>query len=355
MKKSISFLLAVTLALGLAACGSADRPSVSNVVGPDMISLPLAAEELSTVSDFSDVPTDAWYAEAVAWCRENGIMSGTAADTFSPDGDLTRAMMAAVLYRAEGEPNVSTAPNFADAQAGAWYSNAVAWTSTSGTMQGYGNNTFGVNDPVSREQLATILWRYCGAEVGELPQTPDAGSVSEYARPAVGWAIKHHILTVREGGSFAPHIAATRAEVASALYACLPSRTPQTDTFDPDIPAVYMTTDISPEGLMAAYEALGANPQGKIAVKIASGEPGSNYLRPELIGDFVQSFEDAALVECNTIYGRFRTATAMHYQTAKDHGYLDIADFDVMDEDGFMVLPVEGGSNITENYVGDTL
>ena len=75
---------------------------------------------------------------------------------------------------------------------------------------------------------------------------------------------------------------------------------------------VYMTTDISPEGLMAVYEALGANPQGKIAVKIASGEPGSNYLRPELIGDFVQSFDDVALVECNTIYGRFRTSTSMH-------------------------------------------
>lgn len=342
MKRLTSFLLAVMLALSLMACGSADYPSV-----PDMISLPLATEELSSVSGFSDVPADAGYAEAVAWCRENGIMSGTAADTFSPDGDLTRAMMAAVLYRAEGEPDVSTTPNFVDAQSGAWYSNAVAWASANGTMQGYGNNTFGVNNPVSREQFATILWRYCGAEDGELPQTPDAGSVSEYARPAVGWAIKHHILTVREDGSFVPHTAATRAEVASALYACLPSRTPHTDTPDPDKPTVYMTTNISPEGLMAV-----ANPQGKIAVKIASGEPGSNYLRPELIGDFVQSFEDAALVECNTIYGRFRTATAMHYQTAKDHGYLDIADFDVMDEDGFMALPVEGGSNITENYVG---
>lgn len=121
---------------------------------------------------------------------------------------------------------------------------------------------------------------------------------------------------------------------------------------DNNDPIVYMTTDISPEGLMAVYEALGASPEGKIAVKIASGEPRSNYLRPELIGDFVQSFDDVALVECNTIYGRFRTATAMHYQTAEDHGYLEIADFDVMDEDGFIALPVEGGSNISENYVG---
>lgn len=134
-------------------------------------------------------------------------------------------------------------------------------------------------------------------------------------------------------------------------YSQPPGETPmqQSDSGDS---IVYMTTDISPEGLMAVYEALGASPEGKIAVKIASGEPGSNYLKPELIGDFVQSFDDVALVECNTIYGRFRTATAMHYQTAEDHGYLEIADFDVMDEDGFIALPVEGGSNISENYVG---
>ena len=131
----------------------------------------------------------------------------------------------------------------------------------------------------------------------------------------------------------------------------LSGETPEQQS-DSGAPIVYMTTDISPEGLMAVYEALGASPEGKIAVKIASGEPGSNYLRPELIGDFVQSFDDVALVECNTIYGRFRTATAMHYQTAEDHGYLEIADFDVMDEDGFIALPVEGGSNISENYVG---
>lgn len=268
MKKSISLFLAVTLALSLTACGSADHPSVPDTVEPDMISLPLATEELSSVNGFSDVPVDAWYAEAVAWCRENGIMSGTAADTFSPDGDLTRAMMAAVLYRAEGEPDVSTTPNFADAQSGAWYSNAVAWASANGTMQGYGNNTFGVNNPVSREQLATILWRYCGAEDGKLPQTPDAGSVSEYARPAVGWAIKHHILTVREDSSFAPHTAATRAEVASALYACLPSRTPQTDTPDPDKPAVYMTTDISPEGLMRYMGHLARTRRGESRSKL---------------------------------------------------------------------------------------
>lgn len=117
-------------------------------------------------------------------------------------------------------------------------------------------------------------------------------------------------------------------------------------------PVVYMTTDISAEGLMAVYEALGASPTGNIAVKLSTGEPGSNYLRTDLIGDLVQSFDNPTIVECNTAYGGQRANTAMHYQVAEDHGYTAIADVDIMDENGSMTLPVTGGSNLTENYVG---
>ena len=117
-------------------------------------------------------------------------------------------------------------------------------------------------------------------------------------------------------------------------------------------PVVYMTTDISPEGLMAIYEALGAElPDGNIAVKISTGENGSNYLRPELIGDLVQSV-NGTIVECNTAYGGNRANTAYHMQLAEDHGYTAIADVDIMDADGSMTLPVTGGSRLTENYVG---
>ena len=117
-------------------------------------------------------------------------------------------------------------------------------------------------------------------------------------------------------------------------------------------PAVYMTTDISSQGLVAVYEALQASPEGNIAVKLSTGEPGSNYLRTDLIGDLVQSFEDPTIVECNTAYGGSRSNTAMHYQVAEDHGYTEIADVDIMDEDGSMTLPVTGGTNLEENYVG---
>lgn len=118
-----------------------------------------------------------------------------------------------------------------------------------------------------------------------------------------------------------------------------------------DAPVVYMTTDISSDGLMTIYQALAASPSGKIAVKLSTGEPGSNYLRTDLIGELVQTLE-GTIVECNTAYGGSRANTAMHYQVAEDHGYTAIADVDIMDEDGSMTLPVTGGDNLTENYVG---
>ena len=118
-----------------------------------------------------------------------------------------------------------------------------------------------------------------------------------------------------------------------------------------DTPVVYMTTDISSQGLMNIYQALSASPSGKIAVKLSTGEPGSNYLRTDLIGELVQSLE-GTIVECNTAYGGSRVNTAMHYQVAEEHGYTAIADVDIMDEDASMTLLVEGGDNLTENYVG---
>lgn len=117
-------------------------------------------------------------------------------------------------------------------------------------------------------------------------------------------------------------------------------------------PVVYMTTDISPEGLLSVYEALNWTPTGNVAVKLSTGEPpASNYLRPELIADLVQAV-DGTIVECNTAYGGSRAETAMHYQVAEDHGFTAIADFQILDENGSMTLPVEGGTRLTENYVG---
>lgn len=123
-------------------------------------------------------------------------------------------------------------------------------------------------------------------------------------------------------------------------------------TDNPETAAVYMTTDISPEGMMAVYQALNWTPKGKVAVKLSTGEPpASNYLRPELIKDLVQSV-DGTIVECNTAYGGSRAETEMHLQVAKDHGFTDIATVDILDADGSMSLPVAGGTHLQEDLVG---
>ncbi|MDR3343297.1 MAG: DUF362 domain-containing protein [Treponema sp.] len=115
---------------------------------------------------------------------------------------------------------------------------------------------------------------------------------------------------------------------------------------------VYMTTDISPAGLAAVYEALGLVASGKVAVKISTGEPGGhNFLQPALIGDFVKSV-DGTIVESNTAYGGRRASTAMHYQVARDHGFTAIAPVVILDENGDVALPVTGGTHLKEDFVG---
>lgn len=120
-----------------------------------------------------------------------------------------------------------------------------------------------------------------------------------------------------------------------------------------EAPIVYFTSDISPEGMVAVYKALGWEPAGKVAVKLSTGEPpASNHLRPELIRDLVE-LVDGTIVECNTAYGGSRAETAMHYQVAEDPGFTAIADFQILDEYGSMSLLVEGGNRLSENLVGE--
>ena len=123
------------------------------------------------------------------------------------------------------------------------------------------------------------------------------------------------------------------------------------ETTDAAAPVVYFTKDISPAGLVRAYEALGWKPNGKVGVKISTGESAkTNHLRPALIKDLVQKV-NGTIVECNTAYGGSRATVAMHHQAVKERGYLDIAPFDLLDEEGYMTLPVNG-KVLKEDYVG---
>ena len=121
------------------------------------------------------------------------------------------------------------------------------------------------------------------------------------------------------------------------------------------LPKVYMTSDISADGLVKVYEALGVKPEGKVAVKISTGEPGGhNFLQPALIKNLVQKV-NGTIVECNTAYTGKRYTSEEHWQAVKDHGFLDIAEVDIMDEKGEVKIPVQDTTHLKFNLVGQNL
>lgn len=125
------------------------------------------------------------------------------------------------------------------------------------------------------------------------------------------------------------------------------------ETTDENAPVVYFIREITPESLVKVYKAMSWTPRGKVGVKISTGEPpSSNYLRPALIGKLVKDELGGTIVECNTAYGGSRASNAMHKQVVKDHGFLDIAPFDLLDESGTMTLPISGGEVLKQTYVG---
>ena len=162
------------------------RWSLSALTACLIAALSVCACAAAPVSGFSDVAENAWYSNAVAYVREKGYMIGTSDDMFSPDGIFTRAQMATVLYRLAGEPAVSGEDGFSDTEGNAWYSDAVLWASQEGIVQGYGNGRFGTNDPVTQEQLITLLWRQAGEP--SAASSGETDGVSVYAADAVRWA-----------------------------------------------------------------------------------------------------------------------------------------------------------------------
>ena len=132
-----------------------------------MIPLPFGGTVQAAESggSFADVVPGVWYAGAVSYVYDNGLMSGISSSMFAPELSMSRAMLATVLYRMAGSPAVSGRDNFTDTENDAWYSEAVLWAQQNGYVTGYSSQTFGTNDPVTREQVATILWRYAGSFV----------------------------------------------------------------------------------------------------------------------------------------------------------------------------------------------
>ena len=175
---------------------------------------------------FTDVNPDKWYHEAVDFAVVKGLFAGTSDTTFEPNGAMTRAMLVTVLWRAAGEPEAKTAASFQDVSASRYYAKAVAWAKENGIVAGTSETTFSPNETVTREQMAAILYRYaklCGVDMSKvagLDSFPDASKVANYAKDAMAWAVGSGIVSgSAEGGKtyLDPKGDATRAQVASVL------------------------------------------------------------------------------------------------------------------------------------------
>ncbi len=168
---------------------------------------------------FSDVSQDDWYYEAVRFAKEQGLMNGYSDGRFGAEDTLSRSQLAQILFNKEGRPGVNYLPEFSDMAGGAWYTEAVRWAASQGIVGGYGDGTFGPNAPITREQLAVMLWRYSGSPAASSTELDfnDEGQISGYALEALRWAVESGVLNGDGGGRLDPQGQATRAQVAQIL------------------------------------------------------------------------------------------------------------------------------------------
>ena len=173
---------------------------------------------------FTDVTSGDWFYDAVAYVYDKGMMEGTTDTTFAPAMNLTRSMIAQVLYNLEERPEAPGAAGFTDVAAGAWYADAVNWAAARGIVKGYDTGAFGPEDSVTREQLAAILYRYAQAKGYDttrggmaVREFSDSASISDWAQEAMAWAVNAQVLSGKGNGVLDPQGTATRAEVAQML------------------------------------------------------------------------------------------------------------------------------------------
>lgn len=213
--------------------GTVGAPSVRDVPAADAEAAKTAfsacaGSRACPIHPYEDASSAAWYHDGVHYCLDTGLMAGVGSDRFVPDGGMTRAMLVAVLYRLEGEPDAVGGPMFTDVTPDAWYADAVGWASSEGIVDGYGDGRFGPDDALTREQLAAILYRYAqykrlDISIGEntnILSYTDAFSVSDYAYPALQWACGSGLvvgMTQNGRAVLLPAGTVTRAQTATIL------------------------------------------------------------------------------------------------------------------------------------------
>ena len=195
------------------------RPSSGNPVAKQ-------EDEINNSKDpiaFTDVRENDWFYENVKYVVENKLMNGISEDEFAPDNTLTRAMLVTVLYRNAGEPAVNKGIPFSDVDMGAWYANAVSWAKQNDIVNGVSETDFAPDANITREQIATIMFRYAqykGMDVLTLEENlhfSDANEISEYAVSAINWAVGTGLINGKSAATLNPKDNATRAEIATIL------------------------------------------------------------------------------------------------------------------------------------------
>ena len=172
---------------------------------------------------FTDVDENDWFYDEVVYVYENGLMNGVGGNRFAPNTATNRAMLATILYRLAGEPDVSGDLPFTDVAAGQWYTDAVLWAAQNGIVNGVAEGIFAPMNTLTREQLVTMLYRYAEAEgydvsaAADLSGYPDAGKVLSYAQKAMSWAVAEGIVAGMDDGTLNPAGNATRAQIATIL------------------------------------------------------------------------------------------------------------------------------------------
>lgn len=183
--------------------------------------LPMAALAAST--PFYDIAGDAWYAEAVGYVYANKLMSGVDDKTFGPDVEATRGQIVTILYRMAGQPAVSGTARFSDVAANAYYNKAITWASGAGIMSGTGNSLFQPDSAITREQMATVFYRFAGnqkydvSKSAKLSVFDDEWQISEYARTPLSWAVGSGLMNGTDAKNISPHTLANRAALAATL------------------------------------------------------------------------------------------------------------------------------------------
>lgn len=174
-------------------------------------------DETCPIWPYSDSIPTAWYHDGVHYCIEYDLMIGTAPSLWEPNIPFSRAMMAQVLYNKAGRPAVSGEGVFDDVDQ-EWYWPAITWGGRNKVLWGYGDGNYGPEDPITREQLATLLWRYAGQpETSAQLSFTDAAQTSDYAKQALAWASQHGVITGYPDGTFQPQGYTSRAEAAQMI------------------------------------------------------------------------------------------------------------------------------------------